>query len=63
MECRKYCNFNDLRFVESENAAESDPLVAWFNGGPGCSSLTGLLEENGPFRVRDVQTQIYISAL
>ena len=53
MECRKYCNFNDLRFVESENAAESDPLVAWFNGGPGCSSLTGLLEENGPFRVRD----------
>lgn len=35
-------------YVESQNSPETDPVVFWFNGGPGCSSMIGYIQEHGP---------------
>ena len=38
-------------FLAEKVDPETAPLVIWLQGGPGSSSMFGLLKENGPFLV------------
>jgi serine carboxypeptidase-like clade 1 len=42
-----YCKIH-YWFAAAEKDADTAPVVLWFNGGPGSSSILGLLQENGP---------------
>ena len=37
----------------SENDAANDPVIVWWNGGPGASSSWGLFVENGPLMLNE----------
>ncbi|KAJ4960956.1 hypothetical protein NE237_020866 [Protea cynaroides] len=49
-------------FTEAVHHPESKPLIIWFNGGPGCSSVAyGASEEIGPFKINKTGSGLYMN--
>ncbi|KAJ8663593.1 hypothetical protein O0I10_000838 [Lichtheimia ornata] len=49
----------NLFFWSIQPDVETEKLIIWLNGGPGCSSMDGLFMGNGPYRVnRDLSLNV-----
>ncbi|KAJ7025919.1 serine carboxypeptidase [Mycena alexandri] len=48
-------------YFAARNNAATAPLSLWFNGGPGSSSMIGLLQELGPCRITNDSTSVTLN--
>ena len=49
-------------FFEAQNGDQDAPVLIWFNGGPGCSSMLGFMQENGPYKLESGGTKFHPSS-
>jgi carboxypeptidase C (cathepsin A) len=61
-----YLEVNDTKslhyvFSESQSDPSTDPVIIWFNGGPGCSSMLAFMQENGPIEIDDGETYLSLN--
>ncbi|KAI0065290.1 alpha/beta-hydrolase [Artomyces pyxidatus] len=48
-------------FFAARNNPDTAPLITWFNGGPGSSSMIGLFQELGPCRINNASTAVNLN--
>ncbi|KAI0945691.1 hypothetical protein AcW1_001853 [Taiwanofungus camphoratus] len=48
-------------FFEARYNPDTAPFTLWINGGPGCSSMVGLFQENGPCRITNDSTSVTLN--
>ncbi|EIM82394.1 serine carboxypeptidase [Stereum hirsutum FP-91666 SS1] len=48
-------------FFEARNNPDTAPLITWFNGGPGSSSMIGLFQELGPCRINNDSSTVSLN--
>ncbi|XP_049525254.1 lysosomal protective protein isoform X2 [Dermacentor silvarum] len=48
-------------FMESQRSPADDPLLLWLTGGPGCSALSAVATESGPFRIGPLGVNVTIN--
>ncbi|KAK7050507.1 carboxypeptidase [Favolaschia claudopus] len=48
-------------YFAARNNPSTAPLTLWFNGGPGSSSMLGLLQENGPCRITNDSSSVTLN--
>jgi carboxypeptidase C (cathepsin A) len=46
-------------YLESQQDPIRDPVLVWFNGGPGCSSMLGFMQEHGPYVIENGETTFH----
>lgn len=54
----KEIHYTYIKSTAAKTENSSVPLIVWFTGGPGCSSMLAMFQENGPYVMRGKDQKI-----